>query len=270
MIGAGNASRKASRMADEARNKDATSLHNKAKHAIAGIGGALMGGVAGAKAFADAKDNYGSAAWNAAQKRNAEVLSNGAKGVTVLGRTGANASRMFFGETKADRIERQLEAQEKARKTADALVSFADGKAKTTNWTKGESTLKDADGNVIKRVTGNYQAWTFAKQAAESQGKDSFEFNGVTVTLEEANALDYELMTTNSSNYIQNAGSIPEETEFRKVVEEYKSANPGHDVGTTTVRKDIKDVISNIDGRITELQDGHSVAKANAEATKPS
>ena len=272
-IGSFNASRRASLLADEARGKDAKSLANRSKHLLAGIGGGILGAGTGAAAGFSAKDHAGSAAWKAMQQRNANTLSNGYQGSTILGRAEANASRLFGGEPSAVGTERELKRLDEQRKYADAVVKHADDKAKTTNWTTGSSSWTNQAG-VTKTVTGNYQAWTFAKSAAEKQGADKFTFNGNEYTLEEANGLDFGFMKSNSTDYIQKLGVNPNDStdidhEFAKIVGDYQRNKRPSDpnVGKSTTRGDIKDVIANIDTQIDAKKKDYGIKKVNADAS---
>lgn len=236
--------------------------------ALAGIGG---GAFAAGKAAYKAKDHAGQAGLDAAFKRNNNRMALAESGSTMTGRMQARLQRTFTGETPADTAERRIKALDARRSAIDKLVGYADGKAKTTGWTTG-SARATVQGRQVS-VNGNYQAWTFAKSAAESQGLGSFTFGGQTYTLEEANALDFGLMKANSTNYIERRGVEPGTTapdyEFEKLTATFE-AETGNNLGTTgsQTRGDLKDQIGQVDNQIREQSQGLGAMKANRDATK--
>ena len=243
--------------------------------AAALLRGGLSGGAAGSAVYSD-KNHKLTSGLKASHKSNSAYAQYAEDGADLFGKAASFGQRVFTGETEAERTERALKGYEKQRKAADALVSYADKKAQTTDWTSGsvvDKILHDKNGNqYTKSVSGNYQAWTFAKKAAEDQNASSFKFNGTVYTLEEANALDFDFMKANSTDYIQKLGVNPNngdrDMEFEKLAAEFTSTN-GPKITNTTTRKNIKDAIADIDRKIMDSQKGYTRQKANSDATKP-
>ena len=229
-----------------------------------------MSGAAAGSAAASAKDHQGRAALAAAYKSNTAYAAHAEDGASLGGKAGAFFQRAFTGETSADTTERLLKSLENRRKAVDDLVTHADNKAKTTDWTTGNAS-KTVNGRNVT-VSGNYQAWTFAKKAAEDQNAASFTFNGHTYTLEEANAIDFDFMKANATDYIQKHGAHggTRDAEFDKKAAKAESTNPGLHITNTTTRGILKNVISDTDREIQDHERGQGVRKANSDSTKPS
>ena len=253
---------------------------NRGRQVASSIFGGAMSGFTAGKAAAGAKDHQGRAALAAASKRNNSYAAAAEDGATFRGKVGAYFQRAFTGETSADSLERQQKSYENRSKVAAAIANRGDEKAKTTKWTTGTSSWTDSSG-VTHTVSGNYQAWTNAKKAAEDSGATSFSFNGSTYTLEEANNLDYGLMTTNSAHYIRQRGVDPvsraRDVTLDEYIRDFEASNgqgsfAQHTSGTTgaAARKYFKDESEAQASKASDAKRKLGVAKANADSSKPS
>lgn len=249
-----------------------------------------LSGIAAGSAAAKAKDHAGSAALGAAFKGNTAYASGAEDGATLFGKAGAFVERSVFGETTADRLERQKKSNDSSSKVMANIANRGDDKAKTSNWTTGISEIKDAQGNVIKSVTGNYQKWRFAFDAAKDSGAEEFSFgepgHETVYTMQEAESLDYKLMTSNSADYIANIGKDPnnanaeEDSVLAQLVRDYEIRRgqgsfaaelSGKSFGENgdSVRKHFKDLSDEYANKASEVDRALSQAKANADATRP-
>lgn len=259
---------------------------NRGKQLASSLLRGTLSGIAAGTAAAKAKDHAGAAALGAAFKGNTAYAAAAEDGATLMGKAGSFVERSFTGETMADRLERQKKANESSSKIMANIANRGDEKAKTTNWTTGTSELKDANGNVIKSVTGNYQKWRFAFDAAKDSGATSFTFNNQTYTMEEAESLDYKLMTSNSADYIAKIGKDPNNPNAREdgvlaqLVRDYEVrlgqgsfardvANKSSGTSGDGVRKHFKDLSDEYANRASESERSLGRAKANADATRP-
>lgn len=237
----------------------------------AAIASAILGGGAGlvtaGRAVAGAKSGKFGAALSATNKRNAAYTTAAAAGSTFGGKASSYIQRAFTGETEADKIEREIKELEDNSKNIGSIVSRADDKAKTSKDTVGFSQIKDSSNRVVKQISGNYQQWTAAFNAAKTQGLQSFNFNGTDVTMEEAEKLDFGLLKSNSECYIKNHGFG--DTEFQDMLVDYEKNNPGKSVNASTTRKDMKDAIEALNVSKSQKSRDLKAAKANADATKP-
>ena len=209
--GSFNASRQASRLSDQVRqaageNVDPNSLFNRGKHLLAGFAGGIGGLGAGLSAASSAKDHKTQAAFEAMQKRNRDAIAKGNSGSSFLGRADSTLHSLIYGESESNQLSREMKSLEGKSKALSSIANRADEKTKTADWTVGTSKWKRADGTEVQ-VTGNYKNWSKAFSAAKSQNLDSFTFNGTRVTMEEAEQLDYKLMTSNSADYIKAHGT---------------------------------------------------------------
>lgn len=259
---------------------------NRGKQLASSLLRGTLSGIAAGTAAAKAKDHAGSAALGAAFKGNTAYAAGAEDGATLLGKAGAFVQRSFTGETMADRLERQKKSNDSSSKVMANIANRGDDKAKTTNWTTGISEIKDAQGNVIKSVTGNYQKWRFAFDAAKDSGASSFRFGTTDYTMEEAESLDYKLMTSNSADYIANIGKDPnnpnaeEDSVLAQLVRDYEirlgkgsfaSDIAGKTFGNSgdSVRKHFKDLSDEYANKASEVDRALGQAKANADATRP-
>ena len=257
---------------------------NRGRQLASSIFGGAMSGFTAGKAAADAKDHKGSAALSAASKRNNSYAAAAEDGATFRGKAGAYFQRAFTGETTADSLEREQKSHENRSKVAAAIANRGDEKAKTTKWTTGTSSYTDSSGTT-HTVSGNYQAWTHAKKAAEDSGATDFNFNGHTYTLEQANNLDYGLMTTNSAHYIRQRGIDPSivnptigdhDVILDEHISDFEASNgqgsfAQHTSGTTgaAARKFFKDESDSQSQQASAAKRRLGVAKANADSSKP-
>lgn len=236
----------------------------------AAIASALLGAGAGiataGRAVAGAKSGKMGAALTAANKRNAAFATAAAGGATFWGKAGASMQRAFTGETSADALEQEIKAIENNSKNIGAIVSRADDKAKTSKDTVGFSQLKDSSGKVTKQVAGNYQQWSAAFNAAKAKGVSQFTFNGTDVTMEEAEKLDFGLLTSNSECYIKNHGFG--DKEFQEMIVDYEKANPTKQIDNSTTRSDIKKELESLNVSKTQKSRELQIAKANAGSSK--
>lgn len=164
-IGSFNASRKASRLADESNtdpNVHPNSILNRGKHLLAGFAGGISGAATGMSAWNSAKDHQSKAVMDAIQKRNATAIQRGASGSTMFGRMSATGHRLFQGEgaTTFDSDTRNIAQKKDIEKSAKDLFSYLEGKGKTDGAGQRVSTAgiagiaKDAHGNNLKDARG--------------------------------------------------------------------------------------------------------------------
>lgn len=226
-VGAFNAGRAASRLADETRqaagqNVDPNRLLNRGKHLLAGFAGGLGGIGTGLSAVGSAKDHQAKAAFDAMQKRNRDAIAKGNAGSTFLGRTGSTLYSEVFGESKSNADARSLKSLEAKAKANSAFVDLAEKKITTSaGWTTGTSTYNG------KTITGSYKDWMIAYDSAKASKATKFKFNGVEVTLDEAGHLDNDLKESNAADFIKRKGVKPgtatPNKEFDILVEDYDS-----------------------------------------------
>lgn len=270
-----NASQKANWEASE-HDPSAEYKPNKGKQVASALLGGVLSGTAAGKAALNAKDHAGGAGLAASFKRNTAYAAAAEDGATLRGKTGAYFQRAFSGETTADKLSRQQKSFENRSKILSQIADRADSKAKTTKWTTGRA---EYNGKVVE---GNYQAWTHAKKAAEDSGLTSFAFNGQQYTLEEANNLDYGLMTANSADYIRHRGSQTgndRDVIFDSYVADYESlegvgafnsnVHQTSDMSDTSARKYFKDKADEATTQADSVKRRLGVEKANSDATKP-
>lgn len=250
---------------------------SKGKAIASAMLGAGMGVATAGKAVAGAKSGKMGAALAAANKRNTAYATAAASGATLGGKASSYFQRAFTGETIAEKTEKEIAILDEQAKSASAIVSHADEKAKTSKYTTGISELKDAKGNVIKKVSGNYQQWTAAFNAAKAQGLKGFSFNGTNVTMEEAERLDYGLFTSNSDYYIKKQGTFRDSNNkilatdevFEQKIADSIANNPNFVFNDETTRGDVKEYIDKVNVEKSKKTRDLKVAKANADATKP-
>lgn len=176
LVGSFNASREASRQADIANGKDPTTLRNKGKHILSGIGGGISGGITGLGAWQGAKDHQGKAVTDAIQKRNTTAMEKGLSGSTLFGRAGATATRAFRGDgaTAFDAETRGIQQKKDIEKSAKDLFSYLEGKGKTdgASYTVTSAKVKDASGNEFQ-VTDSVDSFRQKKQEAMDRARRS-------------------------------------------------------------------------------------------------
>ena len=190
-VGSFNASRAASRLADQTNGHDPNTFWNRGKHLLAGIGGGIAGAGTGLSAWQGAKDHQGKAAMDAMQKRNATAIQRGASGSTVFGRWGATGARLFQGEgaTTFDAETRNIAQKKDIDKSAKDLFSYLEGKGKTdgagyrvtTAAFNGQANGVDFTGRAF---TGSLNELLSAKQKAiaaqqAGTGDGTFVFDGM-------------------------------------------------------------------------------------------
>lgn len=274
-LGSFNASRQASRLSDEVRqaageNVDPNSLMNRGKHLLAGFAGGITGLGAGLSAAGSAKDHKTQAAFEAMQKRNRDAIAKGNSGSSFIGRADSTLHSMVYGESESNKLAREMKSLEGKSKVLSSIANRGDDKAKTAKWTTGTSSW----GGVT--VTGNYKDWTKAFSAAKSQNLDGFDFNGTHVTMEQAEQLDYKLMTSNSADYIKHAGfdGTEHDVTMEALIRDYEAYYgegsfdrfiAGGTFGTTgdTVRKTIKDTSDQMAAEASDKKRANTIQEAN-------
>ena len=222
-IGAFNASRQASRLADEMRaredpNYNPNSVLNRGKHVFAGLAGGVLGAKAGMGAALSAKDHVGSAAFAAIAKRNASVLSAGRSGGTFLGALGSSGRQMFTGESTYDALDAGWKAREQQIKDAELIL-----KQNQDNNAHRKSIMDRAKSKAVDSertsgsyggITGNYRDYHSAYTAAIQQGvgvrtnaagQKYFDFHGQDVLLDQAQSIDVGLLDANTANFYERA-----------------------------------------------------------------
>ena len=247
-VGAFNAARNASRMADEYRQHDdptynANSLLNRGKHVFSGIAGGILGARAGMGAALSAKDHAGSAAFAAIAKRNASVLSSGRSGGTFFGAVGSSARQMFAGESTYDALESGWKVTEQEIKDAElALKQNQDNNAhRKSIMDRAKSKAVDSIRTTgsYGGITGNYRDYHSVYTAAlqqgvgvktNSAGQKYFDFHGQDVLLDQAQSIDIGLLDSNTANYYEQvvAGSISDAS-ITANRDAYRTAT-GHDL----------------------------------------
>lgn len=231
IIGSFNASRNASRLADEERanadpNYNARSLFNRGKHLVSGITGGLMGAGAGISAAMGAKDHAGRAAFDAISKRNASVLSSGRSGGTLFGAVGSDLRQMITGESAYDSLDSRLKAREQDIKNEELTLKQAqDNNARRKSImdrAKSKATDSTETTGTYNGITGNYRDYHSAFTAAlqhgtgvtqNAAGEDIFNFHGQEVRLSQAQSIDVGLLDENAADFYEQvvAGSIHDE-----------------------------------------------------------
>lgn len=227
-IGAFNAARNASRLADEYRahddpNYNANSLLNRGKHVFSGLAGGILGAKAGMGAALSAKDHAGSAAFAAIAKRNASVLSAGRSGGTFFGAVGSSARQMLAGESTYDALESGWKVTEQEIKDAELLLkqNMDNNAHRKSIMDRAKSKAVDSERTTgsYGGITGNYRDYHSAYTAAIQQGvgvrtnaagQQYFNFHGQNVLLDQAQSIDVGLLDSNTANYYEQvvAGSI--------------------------------------------------------------
>ena len=273
--GSFNASRQASRLSDQVRqaageNVDPNSLFNRGKHLLAGFAGGIGGLGAGLSAASSAKDHKTQAAFEAMQKRNRDAIAKGNSGSSFLGRADSTLHSLIYGESESNQLSREMKSLEGKSKILSSIANRGDDKAKTAKWTTGTSTW----GGVT--VTGNYKDWTKAFNAAKSQNLDKFTFNGTEVTMEQAEQLDYKLMTSNSADYIKHAGfdGTEHDVTMEALIRDYEAyygkgsfdqfiSQGTFGTGGDTVRKTIKDTSDQMAAEASDKKRANAIQEAN-------
>ena len=227
-IGAFNASRQASRLADEERHRDdptynPNSLLNRGKHALSGVTGGLLGFGTGMHAAMSAKDHVGSAAFAAISKRNASVLSAGRSGGTFLGAVGSSGRQLFTGESTYDVLDAGFKAREQQIKDAELILrQNQDNNAhrkSIMDRAKSKAVDSERTSGTYSGITGNYRDYHSAYTAAIQQGvgvrtnaagQKYFKFHNQDVLLDQAQSIDIGLLDSNTANYYEQvvAGTI--------------------------------------------------------------
>ena len=227
-VGAFNASRRASRLADEERARadpdyNPNSILNRGKHAFAGLTGGVLGAGAGMSAALSAKNHAGSAAFAAISKRNASVLSAGRSGGTFLGALGSDARQLFTGESAYDALDSRWKAREQQIKDAELILKQnQDNNAhrkKIMDRAKSKAVDSERTSGTYSGITGNYRDYHSVYTAAIQQGvgvyenaarQKVFSFRGQEVLLDQAQSIDIGLLDANTANYYEQvvAGSI--------------------------------------------------------------
>ena len=227
-IGAFNAARNASRLADEYRahddpNYNANSLLNRGKHVFSGLAGGILGAKVGMGAALSAKDHAGSAAFAAIAKRNASVLSAGRSGGTFFGAVGSSARQMLAGESTYDALESGWKVTEQEIKDAELLLkqNMDNNAHRKSIMDRAKSKAVDSERTTgsYGGITGNYRDYHSAYTAAIQQGvgvrtnaagQQYFNFHGQNVLLDQAQSIDVGLLDSNTANYYEQvvAGSI--------------------------------------------------------------
>lgn len=275
-IGSFNASRQASRLSDQVRqaageNVDPDSLLNRGKHLLAGFAGGIGGIGAGLSAANSAKDHKTQAAFEAMQKRNRDAIARGNSGSSFLGRTDSTIHSLIFGESESNRLAREMKSLEGRSKVNSALVDLAEKKISTSaGWTTGTSTYRG------KTITGSYKDWMIAYDSAKSSNAETFTFNGVELTLDDAGHLDNDLKESNAADFIRHHGTNTGQpnVEFDSLVADYEAIYgqgsfdtfiAGRTYGTTGngVRKALNDAAKNLAAEADERKRQNVIQEAN-------
>lgn len=200
-IGSGIAARKASFMADEA-NGNKHGFFNRAKNVGAGLFGGVAGAVTGAGAALSAKDHAGKAAFDAMNKRNAQMLAMGAAGSTFGGRAASSLQSFLTGQNAADIGKKKIEDLEDFNKSLDNIGNRVKSEMVKSDKTSGEF-IKNSG------MMFNYKEFMAAKNAAASTGATSFNVrnrrtgNYEQVSMEAAEMYGGYLLKNNEDDYIK-------------------------------------------------------------------
>lgn len=193
VVGAANASRRASGDADRARykaqlrenhpdwdekkiNDEANAMAgsglNRAKHLAAAIAGGVGGGITGAQAFMGAKDHELTAVASALGKRNAAVMSAGRDGGTFFGGVGALAHSIATGQSLSEneevgfkRTEQQIKNDQEALKVSQEANAH---RKAAMDASKAKAAESDQTTGTYGGIKGNYRKYHSAFTAAQA------------------------------------------------------------------------------------------------------
>lgn len=229
-IGAFNAARIGSKMADVTNGKDAGSFLNRGKHLLAGITGGITGAATGVSAWQGAKDHQGRAVMDAIGKQNATKFAQGDAGSTMFGRMGTTLSRAFTGESQASRNEREIANWEGRQKALDAIKSRVSGEMVKQDWTYGDGGkgFKNTSGASLDGRRFNYK--TFMAKMAEAQASGSStvtvtDSTGAvhTISYSDAEMMKGTILKNNENDYIKQIttpGSKHKDAELQSLIDD--------------------------------------------------
>lgn len=267
-IGSAAAGYSASKAATLANGKN-MNFGNRLKAAGAGLFGAGSGIVTGVGAATSAKDHSTKAAFDAMTKKNSAALTAGRAGSTFMGRTGANLSRMFTGQTAADRDSAQLAKFESEATAKKQLFDYIMDKGSKAGSQKSVVASRqvgvDASGNAITReVKTSYSAFNSAYQNAIQSGSNTFSvFNEATG--------NNEIFETNNSATGKFLGDLQEAsaTEWAKNNRDDSTLQTYERVAEVSggyESTDIKKQYKNAESSAFELKNSTKAAKHKADA----
>ncbi|HIT22449.1 MAG TPA: hypothetical protein IAB56_05765 [Candidatus Scybalousia intestinigallinarum] len=200
-IGSGLAAGKASYLADTANGKK-HNAGNVIKNAAAGLFGGVTGAATGAGAALSAKDHVGKAAFDAMNKRNAQMLAMGAAGSTFGGRAASSLQSFLTGQNAADIGKKKIEDLEDFNKSLDNIGNRVKSEMVKSDKTSGEF-IKNSG------MMFNYKEFMAAKNAAASTGATRFNVrnrrtgNYEQVSMEAAEMYGGYLLKNNEDDYIK-------------------------------------------------------------------
>lgn len=241
-LGSINANRQASFDADVAHAKErgATDAQahayamrgaNRAKHALAGLFGGVMGVATGSAAASESKGNGLAklmASANAMNKRNEKVRAAGRDGGTFFGGARSLGQELVYGQNEYDMMEAENKAEEQRIKNEQARLKTDQDALKTlqNNTSLIEKAKKRADSkalsNTVTRahikdligVSGtryniagiNAEAYNSSYQSAKDQGKSFFEVTDdtgakITINMDDGAMIQRQVVDGNSANY---------------------------------------------------------------------
>lgn len=145
---------------------------------------------------------------DAQSKNNSTALSRISSGSTLGGRLGSIGQTLLTGETKADKIERQIKVMEEFNGALDAIGKRASGEMVKSDVTSGSL--------GINNYTANYKSFKAAMDAAVATGSNIVNFHDntsgttVSISMEDAQKQIGFLMKNNEDSYIRevSAGRI--------------------------------------------------------------
>ena len=270
-IGSGIASAKASRMADETRQSfgqdvNPNSIMNRGKHLLAGISGGISGGLTGLGAAYGAKEKGFHSALEAMRKRNADVLSRGDSGSTLLGRLSSSGRGIVFGEGLGAVGERSVQNLKSKQDALDVIKKRVSGEMVKKDWTYGSLGIdKDQAGNAIGKV--NFKAFEANLAAGRSRGDGVVHFKdqgGVehTISIDDAERQRGYLLKMNEDNYIEEVtAGRQKDIELMSAIKDAEFKGAARDVRSDGTPRVIDDYTRAVPGKITRRDDYTKVAE---------
>ena len=285
-IGSGIAGYNASKSADETRasfgeNVKPNSLPNRGKHILSGMAGAIAGGYTGASAALNAKDHSFKASLEAMNKRNADILSRGSSGSTLLGRLGSTGRGLVLGEGQGAKLSREIENYESMQKALNEIKKRVSAEMVKQDWTYGSLGIgTDNSGVAIGDV--NFKQFEANLAAARSRGDGKVIFNdtsGVSheISLDDAERQRGLLLKNNEDSYIKEVTSgRKDDVELMSLVldaEQKGAAAASVSTGIPGYTRDVHDKITRRDDytkvaehmgqKVRELNRKNTINKAN-------
>jgi hypothetical protein len=199
----------------------------------------------------------------AMRKRNADVISRGNSGSTLLGRMQSTGRNMFMGEGNSDALNRSIETNKSRIDALKAIQNRVKGEMVKSDYTSGKIGITGSDGRSAR---ANYKDFMSRLEGARAQGLSSFEYMNLTTGAMESidiNVAEKQkgfLMKNNEDNYIKRmtGGYTPSAADIAD----------GDNVSFYTV--DSVGTSEKQDGRLTTLIHSASVLGGSSDFTRQS